>query len=156
MASTKPTSVVLTRAHRDAIFDEIQFAFELAGDLPIILEHFPGSLVDREDAHRLVTHLQVAVRLLDQIGWRQSGDRDRYVIQVDEDVTCFAAWIESRALASLDFNRRGLLAGRDEVGRSVRHVIDADLEKLQAARVLRTAFMIGRSAPRMTRPVNAS
>jgi hypothetical protein len=28
MAATKPTSVVLTRAHRDAIFEEIEFAFE--------------------------------------------------------------------------------------------------------------------------------
>jgi hypothetical protein len=28
MAATKPTSVVLSRAHRDAIFEEIEFAFE--------------------------------------------------------------------------------------------------------------------------------
>jgi hypothetical protein len=28
MAATKPTSVVLTRAYRDAIFEEIKLAFE--------------------------------------------------------------------------------------------------------------------------------
>ena len=151
VVSTQPTNVVLTRAHRDAIFDEIAFAFELACDLPIILDHAPESVVDREDAHHLVTQLRVAVRLLDQIGWQRSGDRDRYVVEVDESVNWFAARIESSALAALDYNRRGLLARRDEVRATVRRLIDADLEKLQAARVLRTAFMIAE-----TQPLNAS
>jgi hypothetical protein len=157
MAATKPTSVVLTRAHRDAIFEEIEFAFESACDLPFMLEHAHGSTVDSEDARDLVTHLQVAVGLLDQIGWRRSGDRDRYVIEVDEAVNRFAARIESFALAALDYNHHGLRAGGDEVSATVRRLIDADLEKLQAARILRTGFVIGSDAGwQVTRPLNAS
>jgi hypothetical protein len=155
VASGKPTNVMLTCAHRDAIFEEIEFAFELACDLPIILQDAPESAVDREDAHHLITQLQVAVGLLDQIGWQRSGDRDRYVIRVDEGVNWFASRIESHALAALDYNRRGLRARGDEVRASVRRLIDADLEKLQVARVLRTAFMIARSGPRLTRRLNA-
>jgi hypothetical protein len=149
-------SVILARAHLDAIFEEIEFAFELACDMPIILEHAPESVVDREDARDLIAQLQVAVGLLSQIGWQRSGDRDRYLIEVDEGVNWFAARIESRALAALDYNRLGLRSNRDEVSASVRQLIDVDLEKLQAARVLRTAFMIARSAPGVSQPLEAS
>jgi hypothetical protein len=139
MAATKPTSVVLTRAYRDAIFEEIEFAFESACDLPFMLEHAPGSTVDSEDARDLISRLQGAVGLLDQIGWQRSGDRDRYVIEVDDAVNWFAARIESFAVAALEYNRQGLLAGDDGVSATVRRLIDADLDKLHAARMLRAA-----------------
>jgi hypothetical protein len=157
MAATKPMSVVLTRAHRDAIFAEIEFAFECACDLPFMLEHAPVSTVDSEDARDLITQLQVAVGLLDQIGWQRSGDSDRYVIEVDEAVNWFAARIESFALAALDYNRQGLLARGDRFSATVRRLIDADLEKLQAARILRSAFKNGRGpALGVTQPLDAS
>jgi hypothetical protein len=144
MAATKPTSVVLTRAHRDAIYDEIEFAFESACDLPFMLEHAPASTVDSEHARDLVTQLQVAVGLLDQIGWQRSGDRDRYVIEVDEAIDWFAMRIERVALAALDYNRHALPDSGDGRRATVLRLIDADLEKLQAARILRTAFKITR------------
>jgi hypothetical protein len=140
VAGTKPTSVILTRAHRDAIFEEIEFAFESACDLPFMLEHAPESPVDSDDARDVVTRLRVAVGLLDQIGWQRSGDRDGYLLEVDEAVDWFAAGIERFALAALEDNRRRLLAGEDEVGATARRLIDADLERLMAARVVRTAF----------------
>jgi hypothetical protein len=134
MASTNSTSVVLTRTHRDALFHEIEFAFEAAGGLPFMLERAAASRIDSEDARDLVIQLQAAVGLLDQIGWERTGDRDDYVIEVDEAVNAFAARIESFARAALEYNGQ-----RVEPSAAVRRLIDADLEKLQAARILRSA-----------------
>jgi hypothetical protein len=145
MTSSKPTSVVLTRAHRDAIFEEIEFAFESARDLPFMLEHAVENTVDSDEARDLIRQLQVAVGILDQIGWQPSGDRDAYPLEVDEAVDGFAARIESFALAALEYNRGGLLAGDEALGATARRLIDADLEKLEAARVLRTGFRIARA-----------
>jgi hypothetical protein len=137
MASTNSTSVVLTRAHRDALFQEIEFAFEAAGGLPFMLERAAVSRIDSEDARDLVIQLQVAVGLLDQIGWEPTGDRDDYVIEVDEAVNAFAARIETFARAALEYNGQSSLVV--EPSGAVRRLIDADLEKLQAARILRNA-----------------
>src|SRR5438477_13029636 len=108
MTTPGSVSVVLTSAHRDAIFEEIVFTFESAGDLPFMLEHGAESARDREDARDLVSRLRVAAGLLDQLGWQPSGDRDGYVLEVDGAVDGFAARIESFALAGLEYNRRGL------------------------------------------------
>lgn len=140
MAATKPTSVILTRAHRDAIFEEIEFAFESACDLPFMLEHAPESTVDSDDARDLIRRLQVAVGILDQLGWQRSGDHDGYALEVDEAVDWFAERIECFALAALEYNSRGLLPGENQFSAAARRLIDADLEKLKAARIVRTAF----------------
>ncbi|HTX32837.1 MAG TPA: hypothetical protein VMD09_15745 [Solirubrobacteraceae bacterium] len=138
MATTQPTSVVLTRAHRDALFQEIEFAFEAAGGLPFMLEHAPGGPADSEGARDLIAQLQVAVRLLDQIGWQRTGDRDEYLIEVDEAVNAFALRIESFARAALEYNGERSRATADAPSEAVRRLIDTDLEKLQAARLLRS------------------
>jgi hypothetical protein len=144
MTSMKPTRVILTRDQRDAIFEEIEFAFERACGLPFMLEHGAGSSVDRDEARDLSAQVEVAVALLDQIGWEPTGDRDHYLIEVDEAVNRFAARIESFALAALDYNRKRLLMSGDGASATTRRLIDTDLEKLQAARTLRSAFKITR------------
>lgn len=136
MAATEPTSVILTTVQRDAIFKEIEFAFDCAGDLPFLLEHGAENGCDRDDARDLVTRLQVAIQLLDQLGWQPSGDRDSYVVDVDETVDWFATRMASYALAGLEHNRGGPVAGDDRTQAATRELIDADLEKLGAARVL--------------------
>jgi len=140
----EPTSVVLTGAYRDAIFEEIEFVFESARNLPFMLAHGAASVSDRDEARDLIWRLQVAARLLDQLGWQQSGNRDRYVLELDEDLDRFAARIESYALLALEDNRRGLLDGNDEVRATARRLIDTDLDAFAAARVVRGAFTIGR------------
>jgi hypothetical protein len=137
-------SVVLTRAQRDAILEEIEFAFESAGDLPFLLEHGAERQRDREDARDLISRLSVATRILDQLGWERSGNRDRYLLEVDEDVDWFAKRIESFAQAGLDYNRPKLFAGDERVRATSRRLLDADLAKLGAARVIRTAFKLAR------------
>ncbi len=139
--------MMLTRAHRDAIFEEIEFAYESARDLPLMLEHGAHSSFDRHQARDLIERLEVATRLLDQLGWQQDGERDRYVLEVDADVDRFVARIERYALVALRDNRRGLLDGRNEVRASARRFIDIDLDALAAARVVRTAFRVA-CAPR--------
>lgn len=148
MAATDPTSVVLTPAHRDAIFEEIEFAFECAGDLPFMLEHAGENKLDRDDARDLISRLHVAVRLLDQLGWQRTGSRDGYVLEVDDTVDWFAGRIESFARAGLEYNGRGFSAGDDRVSASTRELIDADLEKLSAARTVRTAFRVAATSRR--------
>jgi hypothetical protein len=147
-------NVVLSAAHRDAIFEEIEFAFDSAGDLPFMLEHGAESTRDRDDARELVSRLHVAVRLLDQLGWERRGDRDSYLLEVDEAVARFAERIERFALAGLEYNRAGLSAGDDRLRASTRQLIDTDLEKLKAARLLRDAFKVaqGLRSPEGTRP----
>ena len=136
--------------------EEIVFAFESAGDLPFMLEHGSESARDREDARELVTRLHVVVRLLDQLGWQRTGDREGYLLEVDEAVDWFAARIESFALAGLEYNRGGLSAG-DRVRARTQRLIDADLEKLRAARVVRAAFKVARDLePSATHPPRAS
>jgi hypothetical protein len=148
---------VLTAANRDAIFGEVEFAFECAGDLPFMLEHGGENACDRDDARDLIARLHVAARLLDQLGWQPKGDRDEYVVEVDEAIDWFAARIESYALAGLEYNRQRLLTGDDEKRATTRRLVDSDLEKLEAARRLRTAFKIARSlAVSVKLPVKAS
>jgi hypothetical protein len=142
MANREPTSIILTRAHRDAIFEEIGFAFDAARDLPLMLEHGAYNIYDRREARDVIWRLEVAARLLDQLGWERDGNREGYVLEVDEDVDRFVARIESYALAALADNRRGLLEGNEEIRARVRRLIDTDLDALEAARVVRTAFRI--------------
>ncbi len=145
VATNESTTIMLTRAHRDAIFEEIEFAFESARDLPVMLEHGAHNIFDRHEARDLIWRLQVATRLLEQLGWQRDGERDGYVLEVDEDVDRFAERIESYALVALNDNRRGLRDGNSEVRASARRLIDTDLDTLAAARVVRTAFRIARS-----------
>lgn len=154
MATTRPATVTLARVHRDAIFEEIQFIFESACDLPFMLEHAAQNRVDSDDARDLIAHLHVAAGLLDQIGWQRSGEREDYCLELDEGLDEVAARIESFALAALEDNRRGLIASEHEASATVRRLIDADLEKLQAARIIRTAFH-DRSSPRTVRDASA-
>jgi hypothetical protein len=144
MASIDRPSVILTRAQRDAIFEEIEFAFESAGDLPFMLEHGRHSLCDRRDAREIIWRLRVAGRLLDQLGWQERGNRDGYVLELDADIDRFAARIESYALTALEDNRRGLLDSNDEVRATARRLIDVDLDALEAALVVRAAFRVAR------------
>lgn len=140
----QPICVTLTRVHRDAIFDEIDYVFESGRDLPFMLEHGAYSTCDRHEARDLIWRLQVAARLLDQLGWQRNGDRESYVLEVDAGIDRFAARIESYALVALEDNRRGLLEGDDEIRATARRLIDIDLDALKAARVIRAAFRVAR------------
>jgi hypothetical protein len=144
VGTTGPIHVQLTRAQRDAIFQEIAFAFECAADLPLMLEYGTGNITDRVEARDLIWRLQVAIALLDQLGWRETGDRDGYVLEVDTDVDEFAARIERYALVALEDNRRGLLAGSAELRATARRLIDVDLDALGAARTVQSAFRVAR------------
>lgn len=141
----------LTRAQRDAVFEEIAFAFECAASLPLMLEHGSHSLADRVDARELIWQLRVALRLLEQLGWQDKGNRDGYVLEVDEEVDQFAAGIERYALVALRDNSEGLVAHSDEVSAKVRRLIDADLDALGAARAVRDAFEFARAGVRLER-----
>jgi hypothetical protein len=144
MVRRQSVSVILTPAQRAALFDAIDFAFESACDLPFMLQHAGDSVCDRNDARDLVRRLQVAVRLLDQLGWAQAGNRDGYLVEVGADVDEFAAQIERDALLALKDSRRGLLEGGEDVRADARRMIDSDLDALEAARVVRGAFKVGR------------
>jgi hypothetical protein len=137
-------SILLTRAHRDAILQEIEFVFESAGGLTFMLERGAENRRDRDDARALVSQLQVAVDLLDQLGWDQDADREGYPLEVDEAVDRFAERIETAALAGLKYNRPRLFASDEQVRETTRRLIDSDLEKLRAGRRVRTAFRVAR------------
>jgi hypothetical protein len=137
-------SVVLTLAHRDAILEEVEFAFEAAGDLLFMLERGAESERDRNDARDVVARLDVALGILDQLGWEPEGEREAYVLEVDEGVERFAARIERFALTGLEYNRPRLFAADDRVRETTERLIDTDLEKLRAARKIRTAFKLAR------------
>jgi hypothetical protein len=150
-------SVVLTPAHRDAIVEEIEFAFESAGGLTFMLEHGSESARDRDSARELISRLNVALALLDQLGWQPHGTRESYVLEVDAAIDEFAAWIECCARAGLEYNRTGLVAADERVRASAQRLIDADLEKLRAARVIRTGFRVARTLDAsLTPPIQAS
>jgi hypothetical protein len=140
MATPEPTHVVITRAQRDAIFEEIDFAFECACELPLLLEYGPKSIGDRGYTRDLIWLLQVSLRLLDQLGWQRSGNRPGYVVEVDADVDRFAARLERYALVALEDNRRALLDGDVELRETARQLIDNDLDALEAARIVRAAY----------------
>jgi hypothetical protein len=140
IVTTEPKTAVLTLAQRDAIFQEIDFAFESARDLPFLLQYGAESLGDRIDARDLIWHLQVALRLLDQLGWGERGNRAGYVLEVDADTDRFAARMERYALIALEANRRGLLDDDEDQRASAQEMIDGDLDTLEAARVVRVAF----------------
>jgi hypothetical protein len=122
------------------IFEQIEFAFESARDLPLMLEHGADSVWDRVYTRDVIWQLGVAVRMLDQLGWQRAGNREGYVLDVDADVDRFVAEIERDALAALEDSRQGLLDGNDEVRASARRLIDDDLDALDAARTVRTVF----------------
>lgn len=150
-------SVVLTPAHRNAIIEEIEFAFESAGGLPFMLEHGAESARDRDGARDVISRLGVALSVLDQLGWQLRGDRESYVLEVDEEIDEFAAWIERFARAGLEYNRAGLVAADERVRANAQRLIDADLEKLRAARVIRTGFRVARTLDAsLTPPLQAS
>jgi hypothetical protein len=140
IVTTEPSTVVLTLAQRNAIFQEIDFAFESARDLPFLLEYGAESIGDRLDARDLIWALQIALRVLDQLGWQERGNRTGYVLEVDADTDRFAARMERYALVALEANRRGLLEDDEEQQDSARQMIDGDLDTLEAARVIREAY----------------
>jgi hypothetical protein len=145
MADQQPTRVILSRAHRDAIIDEVAFAFESASDLSFMLEHGAENSCDRDDARDLIWRLLAAVRLLDQLGWHMSGNQDNYVLEVDADIDRFAARLESEALGALKDNHPGLFANDDAVRAAARRLIDVDLDALSAAQAVRGGFKIARA-----------
>ncbi len=124
------------------VFEQIEFAFESAHDLPSMLAHGAESRWDRSYATELIWQLGVAARMLDQLGWERRGTRKRYVLDVDVDVDRFVAQIQRYALAALEDGRRGLLETDDETRAIARQLIDVDLDALEAARVVRTAFSL--------------
>jgi hypothetical protein len=133
-------TAVLTRAQRDVVFEQIEFAFESAHDLPFMLEHGSESGWDRSYATDLIWQLGVAARILEQLGWERRGTRERYLLDVDADVDRFVAQIQHYALAALEDSRRGLLETDDETRAIARRLIDVDLDALETARVVRTVF----------------
>lgn len=124
------------------VFDQIEFAFESAHDLPLMLAHGAESRWDRAYSRDLIWQLGVAARMLDQLGWERRGSRARYVLDVDADVDRFVAQIQCYALAALEDSRRGLLEDDHEVRAIARQLIDVDLDALEAARVVRTVFKL--------------
>ena len=108
---------------------------------------------DRQWLRTIAWRLTVCARLLDQLGWQEHGDRDGYELAVDEDIERFMAHLGQSARQALEGGRKGLLAPRqayagyemtdeewEQHRAAVRELVDIDLDAIDAARIVQTAF----------------
>jgi hypothetical protein len=137
---TQQPTVTLTREHRDAIRDDIELIFSGAGDLRFYLRRAKDP-AEADNARELLWRLEVCTRLLDQLGWQRHADQDTYRLDVDADVARFMEWFGERAREDLLAERADWPHLTDEDQReSARRIIDADLDAVDAARLVREAF----------------
>jgi hypothetical protein len=120
-------TVVLTREHRDAVWDAVETHMGAGG--------LATSRGDRGRLRREIRALTVCGRLLDQLGWQQHGDRDAYQLEVDADIAWFMQEVAERTRGCLEDSRPGLVHG----GRGHRRRVDKDLDVMDAARLVRDA-----------------
>lgn len=142
MAVKQTAFVTLTLAHRDAVYEEIAFVFDSARQLSLYLTASEHDVSDRQWTRDLAERFATAVRLLDQLGWHERGDRLGYVLEVDADIARFMERLEGHATDALE-DGRWELASDDWSGvdrpATIRQ-IDIDLDALNAARLVQAAY----------------
>jgi hypothetical protein len=136
LTSAGPAPVMtLTREHRDAIWRHINLDISLSADL----EYYVND-EDKLESREIVWRLQMCLRLLDQLGWREDDSRATYRVEVDPDMARFMEVIADRAQGGLVDNRKLLYSEhRQDNLHEVRGWIDEELDTLDAARRARAA-----------------
>ncbi len=74
-------SVTITRAQRDALYEEVLGELTGVGDIYLCLNKG-----DAEQARRLWARFESQLRLLDEIGWSEVEPRDRFSIELPHDL----------------------------------------------------------------------
>jgi hypothetical protein len=122
--------IALTREHRDAIWRHINLDISLSADL----EYYVND-EDKRESREIVWRLQMCLRLMDQLGWREHDSRATYRVVVDADMARFMEVIADRAHGGLVDNRKLLYSEhRQDDLQAVRGWIDEELDALDAAR----------------------
>lgn len=142
------STVVLTRALRDAVYDEIEM--ELDGALGDIANSLKGGHGER--VRDLRERAERAMRLLDDLGWDRADDRVTYPLSMPSDqLAIYAHWRIAQTEPGLHENSRVLAevaAGADPWGKyrelfgttidedvaGLRGSVDHDLDVLAACR----------------------
>jgi hypothetical protein len=127
MMVSQQSDATLTRAQRDAVHEHIGHVFAGEGDG---LE-FAVARGDRPRVRSAIWRLGVGVRMLDQLGWEEDGDRDSYRLELDDDI---AAFME-------ELGRHGDAALQDDLRPGEpQSLIDIDRAMIDAARVVKAAI----------------
>jgi len=130
MATTQHPAVTLTRAHRDAVWEDA--ANLLRSD--DVRNVFPRGEEARDEIASVLACLGACVRVLDQIGWNEHDPRDSYPLEVDSEIAAFMGGVAERAQRALESDLR---TGREELcaDAEARRFLDLDLAALDAARL---------------------
>jgi hypothetical protein len=121
------TTVTLTRTERDGIRDYVGGILE-ADDLAHNVRDGRADLVKEA-----VAQYPICIRVLDQIGWEQTGDRDSYEIEADAEVVALMEKVGEAAIRTLQDDW-----GDDELDSCQRTILH-DQHALQGAWRLRLA-----------------
>jgi hypothetical protein len=161
MATRRSATVTLTREHRDAIYEEINGVIHQGSDLHMYFADAEFDMEDRDWIRAFSRKLPVCLRLLDQLGWQQRGDRNSYTLDVDDDAARFMQDLDRHARDALEDDRVCMLedraAGRREEYRwrwgvtftdqewaeklcEGQRVVDRDLDVIDAARIALAAY----------------
>jgi hypothetical protein len=151
MAEQQIPRVTLVRAHRQAIYEEIESIFHLSTDLPLYLKSAGADVSDREWVKDYAQVLAVCGRVLDQLGWSEQDDHDGYELELDAGTIELMRRLGRNALAGLEESRENLANGgrskyyyRSEAElaeelAAARRLVDLDLDGLDAARLASAA-----------------
>lgn len=86
-------SVTITRAQRDALYEEVLCDLTGVGDIYLCLDKG-----DAEQARRLWERFEGQLRLLDEIGWGAVEPRERFSIELPDEILVRAlGWLQERA-----------------------------------------------------------
>jgi hypothetical protein len=156
MATSCISSVVLTREHRDPIYEEIVSVIHLGDDLPIYLTRGEFDTSDRDWLKAVNRKLAACTRLLDDLGWEQQGNRDSYELEVDQDIAQFMEELDRGARGALKDDSVNVSSRERDAAARVgvtftdeqwaeklrcrRRLVDVDLDSISAARVVRDAW----------------
>jgi hypothetical protein len=83
------TTVTLSKQQRDALREFAWPAF-CCETLDSHVDNGEGA-----DAKNVLSKIQMAFQVLDQIGWERDGARDDYVLDLDNDLVVFLASLEA-------------------------------------------------------------
>lgn len=104
---------------------------------------------DEDGARARIDRLAACLRLLDQIGWQQHGNRESYRVELDDDTARFIQRMGKVARRTLEDARRDLTVLRDpdeqatyyaDVVETAWRLIDLDLDAISAAGIVRDAL----------------
>jgi len=73
--------ITITRAHRDALYEELLTDLTRVGDIYLALENGDGQL-----AQRLWRRYDAELRLLDQLGWSPVEPVERFAIDLPQEL----------------------------------------------------------------------